>query len=239
MAEVRHRLHIAADRADDVVIADSLPPVFYAGWRPRPPGVVPFLHRDAVGPADAAPDWLAALPPRPTIYVSFGSFLEAGAARLLRILRAIAHLPVQANVIVAAGNSTSDALVGMARRYIPDVVIEPFLPQCAILRAASLLVTHAGITSIKEAVTAGVPMVLVPMGNDTDAVADRCAQLELGVRVRHTSPPAELARALSHALGSGRIHTAVNALRDEMLALPPIDRLVERLARSATAGARR
>ncbi|MEN3305292.1 MAG: hypothetical protein V7603_1494 [Micromonosporaceae bacterium] len=239
MAAVRQRMRGPYTRTDDLAIGDDLPPVVYAAWGPRPRTIVPFAHSTVVRPAEVVPAWLGALPPRPTIYIAFGTTVEAGTARLLRILRAIASQPVRTNVIVAGGRSATDVLRGLARRYLPDVVIEPFLPQRAILRTASLMVTHGGITSVKEALAAGVPMVFVPTVNDTSVIAERCAQLGLGVRVAGTSSSAELARAIAHVLDSDSIRRMVRAFRDEMASMPPVDHFVERLAQLVPTGDRR
>jgi N-glycosyltransferase len=222
--------------AGDLAVADPLPPLFYQGWGQRPPTVVAFAHQNVVGPSDLTPPWLSALPRRPTIFVCFGAIVEAGLARLLRILRAVAAQPFEANVIVAAGNSYSDDLCRLARRYVPDVIIERFLPQCAILPAVSLMITHGGITSVKEAASVGVPMVLVPRANDCFATAKRCADLGLGILMKDTASSTELAAAISSAMRGPQTRAAVAAFRQEMASLPPVHRVVERFERAVRKG---
>ena len=57
-----------------------------------------------------------------------------------------------------------------------------WIPQPAVLRHASVFITHAGMGSVMEALCFGVPMVNKPHKPEQQAVADRGVELGLGVR---------------------------------------------------------
>ncbi|WP_367127980.1 macrolide family glycosyltransferase [Saccharothrix sp. HUAS TT1] len=55
------------------------------------------------------------------------------------------------------------------------------VPQVAVLRHASVFVSHAGMNSIMESLCHGVPFVAVPQIPEQRAIADRSAELGVGV----------------------------------------------------------
>ncbi|MDJ0338917.1 glycosyltransferase [Cryobacterium sp. PH31-O1] len=108
--------------------------------------------------------WLAA-DSLPVVYVSFGSFLSVRGDVLARVCAALAALPVRVAIAVGA---TDPAELGP----IPaSWLVRAFLPQVRLLQAAALAVTHGGNNSVTEAMTAGVPLVVLPFSTDQFAGA--------------------------------------------------------------------
>jgi MGT family glycosyltransferase len=65
---------------------------------------------------------------------------------------------------------------------IPDnFSVAQFVPQLQILQEADLFITHGGMNSINEAVTFGVPMVVVPNTIEQSINASRIEQLSCGL----------------------------------------------------------
>jgi MGT family glycosyltransferase len=60
--------------------------------------------------------------------------------------------------------------------------IRPRFPQLAVLKRASAFITHAGMNSVMEALSHGVPMVAIPMTPEQKSNADRVVELGLGSR---------------------------------------------------------
>jgi MGT family glycosyltransferase len=58
------------------------------------------------------------------------------------------------------------------------------VPQLEVLSRASLFVTHGGMNSVNEALSAGVPMLVVPQGADQPLVAERVTTLGAGLSLR-------------------------------------------------------
>ena len=65
---------------------------------------------------------------------------------------------------------------------LPEHVLAvPFAPQLEILQRASLMITHAGMNSALECLSAGVPMVALPLGHDQPGVARRIEMTGTGL----------------------------------------------------------
>jgi UDP:flavonoid glycosyltransferase YjiC (YdhE family) len=69
-----------------------------------------------------------------------------------------------------------------------SVVVVRSAPHREILRQASLLITHCGHGRTMKALTAGVPIVCIPMGRDQNDTAARVVHVGAGVRLRPRSP---------------------------------------------------
>jgi UDP:flavonoid glycosyltransferase YjiC (YdhE family) len=69
-------------------------------------------------------------------------------------------------------------------------------PQLDILKRASIMLTHGGFNSVKEAIFFGVPMILFPMIRDHPAIAARVVYHGLGVRGELQKISVEQMRAL-------------------------------------------
>ncbi|QIG44049.1 glycosyltransferase family 1 protein [Nocardioides anomalus] len=156
---------------------------------------------------DDVRDWLA-LDDDPVVYVSFGSFLSARGDVLATVLDALR--PLGLRVAVASGSATG----------LPDVpsewLVRPFLPQVALLDRAAVLITHGGNNSVTEALSAGVPMVVLPFSTDQfagaaaieaaglgaalDPNAAAATELTAAVRAVLDGPAPQLARAIGAEL---------------------------------------
>ncbi|MGP4102945.1 glycosyltransferase [Nonomuraea sp. KM90] len=111
-----------------------------------------------------------------------------------------------------------------------DVHVVEHFPQPALLPHARLFLTHGGYNSIREAVLAGVPMVVVPRFGDQPANAERVRRLGLGTSVPH--PDAGTIEAAARRLLDDReVLGRARAARRAMLDLPPLETLPRDLER--------
>jgi UDP:flavonoid glycosyltransferase YjiC (YdhE family) len=115
--------------------------------------------RDEQPDADVAA-WLAKDADRPLVVVSFGTFLSARSDVLRRTAEGLRSLDVR--VALAIGASDPKDFADMPG----DWLIRSTIPQVALLPQASALVTHGGNNSITEALSFGVPMVVLPFSTD-------------------------------------------------------------------------
>jgi zeaxanthin glucosyltransferase len=157
-------------------------------------------------PADVQA-WLDA-DDRPLVYVSFGSFLSARGDVLATVLTALRSLDVR--VAVATGSARDLPAPGQGW------LVRDFLPQPAVLARAALAVTHGGNNSVTEALTFGVPMLVLPFSTDQFAGAAAVERNGLGaaldpnraaatavidaIRDILTGPPAKAAAKLGEQL---------------------------------------
>jgi zeaxanthin glucosyltransferase len=94
---------------------------------------------------------------RPVIYASFGSQIYYWPELFEKLLEAGRR--VGAHMVFSMGDLADHPRWAGATAY-------PYAPQLAILRRASVFVTHGGANSVMEAAACGVPMLLSPMCND-------------------------------------------------------------------------
>lgn len=156
--------------------------------------------REEHGPdVDSVVEWIAASDV-PIVYVSFGSFLSVRDDVLARVVEALRDLsagerPVR--VALAVGSADVSTLGPLPEEWL----VREFLPQVTLLRAAAAAVTHGGNNSVTEAMTAGVPLLVLPFSTDQFAGA---AALEEAGLARALDPnaagPAELRAALTDLL---------------------------------------
>jgi UDP:flavonoid glycosyltransferase YjiC (YdhE family) len=110
-------------------------------------------------PADVR-GWLDREDGRPLVVVSFGTFLSARSDVLARVAGALRRLDVR--VAMATGASQHAHLGSLP----DDWLVRPVIPQVALLQRASVLVSHGGNNSITEALSVGVPLVVLPFSTD-------------------------------------------------------------------------
>jgi UDP:flavonoid glycosyltransferase YjiC (YdhE family) len=115
--------------------------------------------RTEAAPPDVAA-WLSDGDTRPLVVVSFGTFLAARTDVLARVAAALKL--VDARVAIATGDAEHMELGALPDEWL----VRPSLPQVALLQEADLLITHGGNNSVTEALTFGVPMIVMPFSTD-------------------------------------------------------------------------
>jgi MGT family glycosyltransferase len=140
--------------------------------------------------------WLAAGDgATPFVYVSFGSFLSVRSDALGRVAAALRRVGVRAAIALGSGDRADLGEVPA------DWLVREFLPQVTLLDAAAAAVTHGGNNSVTEAMTAGVPVVVLPFSTDQFAGAAALERTGVGVALApNTATVDELAEALRHVL---------------------------------------
>lgn len=111
---------------------------------------------------------------RPRVYVSLGSFLSARSDVLRRVVEAFRREQVQ--LVLASGVTPREELGELP----DDWIVEPYLPQPALLRECDLVVTHGGNNTVTEALWAGVPLLVCPFSTDQFAGAEDVRRAGLG-----------------------------------------------------------
>ena len=136
----------------------------------------------------------APAPGKPFVFASLGT-LQGGRLRLfIRIARACRA--VGAQLLVAhcggLGARAEKALLQAGADWVTD-----FVPQHAALARADVLVTHAGLNTVMDALAAGVPMLALPIAFDQPGVAARVVHAGVGLRLTHALASAkDIERAL-------------------------------------------
>ena len=171
-------------------------------------------------PDAAVLDWIAS-GDLPVVYVSFGSFLAVRGDVLARVAAALAQVTDASGApairVALAIGSTPAADLG---DIPPTWLVRSFLPQVTLLRHSVLAVSHGGNNSVTEAMTAGVPLVLLPFSTDQFAGAAALDAAGLGVSVDpNTASVAEILAAVQRMLDldaepRARLHQLGLSLRE-------------------------
>jgi UDP:flavonoid glycosyltransferase YjiC (YdhE family) len=141
------------------------------------------------------------------VYVSFGTVVwRSYAAEAFAALEsnAAAHSrdPGTRATISLGGAELSAAELRTLRR--PNVSVNRFVDQWAILRDADVFITHHGLNSTHEAIFLGVPMISYPFFWDQPSLAAKCREFGL------STPLAESPRA---AVTEAQVQAALAAIQ--------------------------
>jgi MGT family glycosyltransferase len=85
-----------------------------------------------------------------------------------------------------------------------NTIVVKNAPQLEVLKRASLCITHAGLNTALESLSAGVPMVAIPITNDQPGVAARVAYTRTGVVLN--------AKKLAGKAGIEKLRAAVDSV---------------------------
>lgn len=230
------RRHFGLDPVSDpwhplrTLRASVMPETFYPPHT-RLPGARYYrlpTEADSVSLAPAMAD----LPDdRPLVLASLGSVaptMLGERPRLLDIIiEAIGGLPVTGVVALGAGRDPKQWRGVRAT----NVHLTSFVQQRTLLSTCDVFVTHAGFNSTREALSAGVPIVALPIFAEQPANATRVVELGAGVRLDiEDVTPTALRSAIARVLSEPTFRARARGLQRRSLALPPLSQIVQDLA---------
>ena len=157
---------------------------------------------------------------RPLVYVSYGSVtpqLSHFAAQFRATVAALDQLP--ARVLFTVGNDVELDALGPVP---PNVHVERWIPQAAVMPHAAAMVCHGGAGSTRMALAAGVPLVVVPGFADQLRNAERVDALGAGIALGADSV-AGLGGAVRRLLDDPSYGAAARRVAAEVAGLPTVD----------------
>ncbi len=101
-----------------------------------------------------------------------------------------------------------------------DWLVRPFVPQVALVRQAAVAITHAGNNGVMEALTAGVPLLVLPFSTDQFAIAADLERTGLGLVADPNLATEAAIREAVVGLLEGPHRAAASALGAELRADP-------------------
>lgn len=112
---------------------------------------------------------------RPLIYASFGTLQNRLAEDFHTIAGACEGTGAQ--LVLSTGRGIRPEALGT----LPgNPVVVDYAPQEELLKKASLVITHAGLNTVLDALSTGVPMVAVPVTNEQPGIAARVTWVGAG-----------------------------------------------------------
>jgi UDP:flavonoid glycosyltransferase YjiC (YdhE family) len=178
------------------------------------PWPVPIHYVGALQPRDLTVE--PVLPDR-FVLVSFSTTWQRQAAPLQRVIDALA--PLDRPVVVTTGPALAPGEVVPA----DNTTVVEHLSHGDILDRVDLVVTHAGHGTVLSSLTAGVPLVCMPMGRDQHDIAARVAAIGAGVVLDFDAPGDDILRAVEQVLNETRFALAARAMARSIANEPGID----------------
>lgn len=145
---------------------------------------------------------------RPMVLVSFSTTFQNHAATLQRVIDALSLLPVRA--VVTTGPTISPQELSEAA----NVRVLRSAPHNAVMREASLVVTHGGHGTLARAMTNRLPVLVMPHGRDQDGNAARIAEHGAGLVLPPDAASVDIAASVTRLLGEQGFARAAKTLGD-------------------------
>ncbi len=160
---------------------------------------------------------------RPLIYASMGTLQN----RLAWAFRAIAEgcATLNAQLVLSLGGALDPTeFAGLPG----DPIVVRYAPQLMLLQRAAVCITHAGLNTVLESLTHGVPMMAIPVTNDQPGVAARLRWTGSGevVPLKKLNAAA-VTKTVSNLLTNSRYGDHARKLQAEIGGLQPLQRASE------------
>ena len=199
---------------------------------PLPPATA--LVGPSIAPAargDETPfDWELLDPGKPLVYASFGSQIWYQPETFAQVAQAVQSLDAQL-VLSAGGLAGSE----WARALPGSPVVVRYAPQRELLARAAAFVTHGGANSVMEALSAAVPLLVLPVCNDQPLQAHYVTRAGAGLALApHEVTREAIQDALGHLLRDDRVRARVATIAADYRAHDGARAAAERIARLAT-----
>lgn len=196
----------------------------------RPASLAPTAAERA-----AAPSWLSRLEPRPVVYLTLGTIFNMESGDLLeRAIAGLRELPIE--LVVTIGPQRNLCALGPQPSHVH---VEQHVPHALLLPHCDLVVSHGGSGTLVDALAAGLPSLILPLGADQPLNAVRCEALGIGAALDAlAATPAAIRAAATRLLEDPAPRAAARRIQAEIAALPGPELavgLLEALARSSLA----
>lgn len=195
-----------------------MPPWFYEGIGEFVPPTMHFLRPSPFDRSgdEQLPGWLAVLPDRPTVYATLGTAYNHETGLFEAILEALSGEPV--NLILTIGRNRDPGEFGSQPA---NIRIERYIPQSLLFPYCDLIVTHGGFNTVLAALSAGVPLVVIPLGADQFTNAARCVSLGVGKAIEpRMRTPEAIRAAVGEVLADPAYRENARRLQSRMESLP-------------------
>lgn len=204
LSPLNHMLELF-DRPERFLIAMSAAFDFPAEYLPRNVRYIGPLLDSADWAQPWTPPWPAGSD-RPRVLVSFSTTQQDQIEALQRTVDAVGRTEMDGVATVGP------ALEGVMLLAPKNVTLLPSAPHDAIMKEASLVVTHGGHGTVSRALRHGLPLLVMPMGRDQDDIALRVETRGAGLILPPDAAVTEIAAALNRLAGEPHFGVAARRL---------------------------
>jgi UDP:flavonoid glycosyltransferase YjiC (YdhE family) len=206
-----------------------------ASWVAPDEPVPPTAHFIGPRPFEGLRDgtdttWGTRLERRPVVHATLGTTEVNRTPGLYEaIISGLRDEP--GTLVVAVGDRRDPAEFGPQP---PNVIVEQYVSHAALLPYCDVVLTHGGYGAIMACLSLGLPMVVLPVNADQPRNARRCADLGVARVIGPEERTPEAIRAATQAvLRDPSYRVNAERVRDEIAAMPGLERAVELLERLA------
>jgi len=175
---------------------------------------------------DQLPQWAARLGSRPVVYLSLGTVPIFNRPEMfLPVLDGLTDLDV--DVVVTVGHNNDPAALGA----VPSGVhVERWLSLAALLPRCDAVVCHGGAGTTLAALSAGLPLVLLPRGADQFPTAAGVHSVGAGLALRPDQvTPAAIRDSVHAVLTDSAYRRSAAGVQSEIRAMPTADEVARDL----------
>ena len=178
---------------------------------------------------EGLPEWVAGLGGRPTVYATLGTFENQETAVFEAILAGLRDQPL--DLVVTVGRDRDPAEFGPQP---PNVHIERYIPNSLIMPHCHTVICHGGSGTIMDALSLGLPLVIIPIAADQPYNARRCAEVGVAQVIEADERNQWAVRRATHiVLEDPHYRMAAARLRKDIEALPGPESVVSLLEKLA------
>ncbi|WP_051427696.1 nucleotide disphospho-sugar-binding domain-containing protein [Arthrobacter sp. H20] len=167
--------------------------------------------------------WTSPAGVAPLVLVALSSTFQNQADCIQRIVDALATLPVRGLV------TTGPTIPASALRSVANVRVVESAPHNAVLRSASLVITHGGHGTVIKTLSAGLPMVIMHHGRDQADNSRRVIDRGAGITVSRGASADRIAQAVAEILASPAFRESAGRLGQAVVAEASSSRLLDEL----------
>lgn len=156
---------------------------------------------------------------RPLIFASLGTITSrVNASVYQRILEGCAGLDAQ--LVLSLGRWSHDVQAGFEsfENRPSDSILVDYAPQLALLDRAAVLITHAGVNTVLESLTRGVPMLAMPRNADHPGMGARIERSGVGLLAPiHRTTAEEIRQLVLRVLTESKFRAQARTMQQALI----------------------
>lgn len=192
-----------------------------------------FAYAGAFGTGEGDPFTLPPSDGRPTAYCTLGTLQGSRTSLFAKVAAACERAGVR--LVLTHGRRADPRKLA---RLPGNPLVYDWIEQRHVLRQVDLVICHGGMVTVLDTLSAGVPMLVMPLAFEQPGIAARVAQSGAGLMLSHRAPAGAIADAISRLLTSGTFRARAQELAGELREAGGVVRAADLIEQAIGAGAR-